>query len=220
MAHLAGGMWKALALLGFIAWQWFAHVAASEGTVGPLRLALLMLPLLALALWAVVNARRKLWWCLLLIAAAVLIYALARHGGYEYAAAAYGVPHAAINLFLLWFFARTLRPGTEALITRLAHRVHGELPPVMVTYTRRLTLAWCIFFAAQVVVSALLFAFVSVDAWSFFINVLNVPLVAVMFVAEYCYKVVRYRDYPHASIATAWRAFASDPSISPAAKVR
>ena len=211
-------MWKALALLGFVVWQWLAHLAAREETVGPLRLVLLMLPLVALAWWGIARARNKAWCYLLLIAAVALIYALAR-GDQEYAAAAYGVPHAAINLFLLGFFARTLRPGREALITRLARRVHGDLPPRMVTYTRRLTLAWCIFFAAQVAVSVLLFAFASVEAWSLFINVLNLPLVALMFVGEYCYKVVRYRDYPHASIATAWQAFVSDSSISPAPKV-
>jgi uncharacterized membrane protein len=213
-------MWKALTLLGFVAWQWLAHLAASEGSVGPLRLILLMLPLVALACWVVVHARDKTGWFLLLLAAGAITYALAREGGHDLAPAAYGVPHAAGNLFLLWFFGRTLRPGRDALITRLARRVHGGLPPDMEGYTRRLTVAWCVFFAAQVAVSVLLFAFASIDAWSIFINILNVPLVVLMFIGEYFYRVVRYRDFPHASIATAWRAFASDPSLSSGAKAR
>ena len=220
MGRKAGAVWKALAFLGFVSWQLLVHLAASKGVVGPLLLVLLALPLLALACWTAARARKKAWWCVILLASAALLYVLAKEGGSEIAVAAYGVPHAAINLFLLWYFARTLRPGTEALITRLARRVHGELPPVMEIYTRRLTVVWCVYFAAQVVVSLLLFTFTTVGTWSFFINVLNIPLLALMFVLEYCYKVIRYRDYPHASIATAWRAFASDRSLFPAGRLQ
>jgi len=213
-------MWKGLTLLGFVAWQWLAHLAASEGSVGTVRLILLMLPVLASACWVVARAREKKWWFLLLFAAGAITYALWREGGHDLAPAAYGVPHAACNLFLLWFFGRTLRPGGDALITRLARRVHGPLSLELEAYTRRLTLAWCVFFGGQVAVSVLLFAFVSIHAWSIFINILNVPLVALMFIGEYCYRVVRYRNFPHASIATAWRAFASDVSVSAGAKAR
>ena len=60
--------------------------------------------------------------------------------------------------------------------------------------------AWCLFFAAQVLISALLFTAASLDTWSLFVNVLNLPLVALMFAAEYLYRVTRYRHFPHASI--------------------
>lgn len=220
MDRHAGAIWKALAFLGFLSWQWLVHVSASEGVVGPLLLVLLTLPLLVLAWWAIARAQNKAGWFAVLLVAVALLYGLAKAGDGRLVVAACGVPHALINLLLLWLFARTLLPGSEALVTRLARRIHGELPPVMEVYTRRLTVFWCMFFAAQVVISIVLFTFGTIEAWSFFINVLNLPLVALMFVLEYCYKVVRYRNYPHASIATIWKAFVSDSSIFPAARAQ
>jgi uncharacterized membrane protein len=125
-----------------------------------------------------------------------------------------GLPHAAAYTFLLWLFGRTLQPGREALITAVARRFHGSLPVYMELYTRRLTGAWCVFFAAQLVLSALLLAFASLATWSLFVNVLNLPLVAAMFVGDYAFRVLRYRGYPHASIAQAMRAFASHLRVS------
>ena len=121
---------------------------------------------------------------------------------------ALAAPHAAIYCFLLWWFGRTLLRDREALITGVARRVHGSLTPEIEAYTRRVTLAWCVFFSAQIVASALLFAFASFEAWSLFVAVLNVPLLALMFAGEYLYRVMRYPDHPRASIARALRAFA------------
>lgn len=111
-----------------------------------------------------------------------------------------GVPHAAINLLLIWVFGRTLTGGRESLITGFARRVHGSLPPYIESYTRRVTLAWCVFFAAQVAGSAFLFVAAPLDTWSLFVNVLSLPLIILMFVAEYLYRIARFPDYPHASI--------------------
>ena len=119
-----------------------------------------------------------------------------------------GVPHAVVYVYLLWLFGRTLRRGAEPLITRLARQVRGSLSPAMEAYTRRLTLAWCTFFAGQLAASALLLALAPLEVWSFLINVLNLPLVALMFAGDYLYRVLRYRNDPQSSIVTAVRAFA------------
>jgi uncharacterized membrane protein len=104
-------------------------------------------------------------------------------------------------------FGRTLLQGREPLITGVARRVHGVLTPEIAAYTRRVTQAWCGFFAAQIVVSGLLFAFAPLEIWSLFVGVLNFPLVALMFCGEYLYRVMRYPDHPRTSIANAVRAF-------------
>ena len=121
---------------------------------------------------------------------------------------ALAVPHAAIYFFLLWLFGRTLLRGSEPLITGVARRIHGALAPEIEAYTRRVTLAWCCFFAAQIIASGLLFAFAPLEIWSLFVGVLNVPLIALMFAGEYLYRVMRYPDHPRASMASALRAFA------------
>jgi len=111
-----------------------------------------------------------------------------------------GVPHAAINILLAGVFGRTLLGDREALITGFARRVHGTLTADIERYTRRVTLAWCVFFSTQVLVSAILFAAVSLQTWSFFVTVLSAPLIALMFVAEYLYRILRFPDHAHASI--------------------
>ena len=118
-----------------------------------------------------------------------------------------GVPHAAINLFLLYFFGRTLKSDREALITGFARRAHGTLPPYTESYTRQVTMAWCVFFAAQVLLSAILFFIAPVDTWSLFVNVLSFPLIVLMFIAEYLFRITRFPDYPHVSIWQGVQAF-------------
>jgi uncharacterized membrane protein len=124
------------------------------------------------------------------------------------AAAVSGVSHAAAYLILFAYFARTLRAGREPLITRLARSVHGSLSPELVAFTRRVTVAWCTFFAAQVLVSMLLFAFAPFDFWSMFVNLLNIPLLVLMFVGDHLYRAIRLPDHPRPSIARILRAFA------------
>jgi uncharacterized membrane protein len=121
-----------------------------------------------------------------------------------------GLTHAVANFLLLWYFASTLRAGRESLVTRLARRVHGSLAPEMVVFTRRVTAAWCVFFAGQIVVSLLLLAFAPLEAWSAFINLINLPLIALMFACEYCYRALRFPNHPRASIARILRAYADD----------
>jgi uncharacterized membrane protein len=219
MRWRGGRFWSAVILLGCAGYQLLLHSVVSDTRPGLLHIALLLLPLLALACWGVSHSGRKYLWLLAIVVAAAVMYQL-EHQEKLSAAVIYGVPHAAAYCFLLWFFGRTLRHGKEPLISRLARRVHGGLPPYMEVYTRRVTAAWCVFFAAQLVVSALLFAFASLHAWSLFINIVSFPLVALMFAGEYLYRVTRYRNYPHASVARSIQAFAEDAAVSDSAKVR
>ncbi|HVA15606.1 MAG TPA: hypothetical protein VNF99_20335 [Stellaceae bacterium] len=107
-----------------------------------------------------------------------------------------GLPHAMAYSALLLGFGYTLLPGQEAILTRAVAAVRGPLPAEMIVHTRRVTLAWCCFFAAQLIGSVVLYFFAPLEVWSFFINVLNLPLVVLMFVAEGLYRFFRFRDFP------------------------
>ncbi len=109
--------------------------------------------------------------------------------------------HWAIYGGLLAAFGSTLRPGREALITSMARRLHGAISDELALYTRRVTWAWCAFFAAQLTASLSLFAFAPLVAWSFFVNVLDIPLVAAMFGAEYAFRINYLSDPPRHSLA-------------------
>ena len=119
-----------------------------------------------------------------------------------------GLPHALAYLGLLAYFGWSLQEGREDVVGAVARRVRGELPPAIAAYARRATKAWCVFFLGQVLVSGFLFAFASPSVWSLFVNVLNLPLVALMFAAEYAYRLTLFSDETHTPFAVAFRAFA------------
>lgn len=128
----------------------------------------------------------------------------------------YLLPHAGAYLFMLWLFGRTLMPGRETLITRLARHVHGTLPKDIERYTRQVTMAWCVFFAGMALTSLLLFLLAPLAVWSVFANLLNVPLLAAMFLGEYLYRILRYPNFSHASIRSTIRAFQKHGGSGPA----
>jgi hypothetical protein len=109
----------------------------------------------------------------------------------------------AIYASLLTTFALTLRPGHTPLVTAMAGRLHGtKLSDEVIRYTRGVTVAWCLFFAAQLLTSVLLFVFAPLTVWSFFVNVLDIPLLVAMFAGEYAYRLHALKDPPRHSLAT------------------
>src|SRR5215469_1039269 len=114
--------------------------------------------------------------------------------------AASGLPHALIYAALLTMFAATLRRGRAPLVTALARRMYAVVPEEMAVYTRRVTWAWCAFFAAQLATSLALFLFAPLVVWSFFVNVLNLPLLALMFIAEHSCRPFLLRNAPRHSL--------------------
>jgi uncharacterized membrane protein len=105
----------------------------------------------------------------------------------------YLLQHVAMFAALAAWFAASLRPGREPRVTRFARAASGALGPRALAYTRRVTLAWALFSAAMAAVSLLLFHFAPLAAWSLFANLLTLPLVGAMFIAEY---LVRLRACP------------------------
>jgi uncharacterized membrane protein len=211
MTPAAGAWWQAAAVLAFAACPWLAHVALTQDAGGALRFTLLLLPLIALAYWIIAHAGNKLLWLAILVIAAALIWALEQaRAGMWGLAFLYGAPHAAAYLVLLWVFGRTLRRGRDPLISQVARRVHGALAPEMEAYTRGVTVAWCLFFAGQVAVSVLLLALAPLEAWSLFVNLLNLPLLGLMFASEYLYRITRHPDHPRTTLPGMLRALARD----------
>ena len=104
-------------------------------------------------------------------------------------------------------FGRTLLAGHEPLVTRLALIVHKQLPPPILRYTRTVTIAWTLFFAAMGLLAILLYAFAPRAAWSAFINLLTLPCVVAMFVVEYIVRRLRFPWFGHASILAGVREF-------------
>lgn len=146
------------------------------------------------------------------LAGAIALFGLSWRSARDGLLAASAISHAAIYVGLLALFGRTLLAGREPLITWIARRIRGSLTDEMLVYTRRVTIAWCLFFAGQLAMSALLFAVAPPTVWSFFINVLDLPLVAAMFLTEYAYRLRKFWNYSHGSIADVVRVFSERPN--------
>ncbi len=97
----------------------------------------------------------------------------------------YFAQDSALNIALCLLFGRTLRQGRVPLCSRIACALHAHPSAHLLRYTRRVTVAWTIFFAAVVLLSTLLFFFAERMVWSSFANLLYWPLLIAMFALEY-----------------------------------
>jgi uncharacterized membrane protein len=150
-----------------------------------------------------------------MVVAAVAIIA-SRDAGGGVIVAASGIPHGTVNFVLLTVFGSSLLPGRVPLITAVSQRLSPRpLTQELHRYTRSVTLAWCCFFALELVASLLLLLFAPLAIWSFFVNVLTMPLVATMYFAEYTYRRLHFRYHEHRTILQVIEAFSSGEALKP-----
>jgi len=115
-----------------------------------------------------------------------------------------------ISLMLVLFatFGRSLLAGRKPLCVSFAEAIHGgTLPLSHVRYAYWVTVAWVIFFGVIAIISTLLFFFMPLTVWSFFVNFLTLPLVALMFIVEYLVRRYLLPDAPSAHILAAVKAY-------------
>lgn len=187
---------KSWRTLGWIAvgaacvlYAFLAHRAASTPSPGPFEAALLVTPLLTLALVLAWRSPRRAWWLALWAAACAGLVMAARRG----APAAQWVlllEHAGINASLAFAFGRTLLPGRRPLISGLAAIVHERLSPRVAGYTRAATWAWALYFGLTALASASLFVLAPLSVWSAFSTVFSLLFLAAMFAGEYLVRIV------------------------------
>ena len=159
------------------------HVNVS-GKPGALGAALAAMPVFGIALaMACSKASRQLG--LLLLGAGGLASwqwwaVIAQHSGFLF-----WIQDVGLMLVLLITFGRTLLRGRKPLCTQFAEMLHGPLEPAHERYARQVTVAWVVFFGVMAAISTLLFFLAPLAVWSLFANFLVVPLVALMFGAEF-----------------------------------
>ncbi len=210
---------KVLLVLLCVLYPWFAHSAVIANKAPSIRFVTSLIPVLGLTYVLVKRAYLTPFWA----AGVVVVGGLFAYFGSQAhwdPALSYGIPHAAINVFLFWLFASTLRDGETPLITRLAQRVHGTLTPEIVRYTRGVTAAWAGFFIAQIGISLLLYFFTPFSVWLVFITFLTFPLLAFMFLLEYIFRRLFHPSHPRVPVRKAIAAFSKDFAASREADVR
>ena len=204
-------MAKVFVLVLFISYQIMLHTFIVSEQVEMWHLVLVFSPMLAVAVWVLLRLTGRAWRPLLLISLGALAYfTLSGNYGRIGLLALNGLIHATLNLFLLWFFGRTLLEGKEPLITQIANHINGPLEPEIVVYTRQVTIAWCTFFALEIFTSLALYFFAPLSYWSLFINVLDLPLLILMFVAEHIFRRVRFPNHTRTSMMKVIEVYSKD----------
>jgi len=111
-------------------------------------------------------------------------------------------------------FGLSLRAGRVPLCTRFADKVHGPLSREEFIYSRRVTAAWTLFFVALGLVTLGLFEFAPLPVWSFFANFCAIPLIGLMFVAEYAVRRWALPQGERRGILAAIRVYFAGPNLS------
>lgn len=210
-ATVRAGRWIGLGVLStypFVMHTIFVLAGSSvAGTV------LILAELALVSAVAILQFRRRLALVLAALGGGVMIV-LFRDAASGVIVAVSGIPHAVTNAGLLTVFASSLLSGRKPLITTLAERLNlAPLTPELTLYTRSVTLAWCCFFALELVASLFLLLLAPLATWSFFVNVLTLPLVVAMFLGEDSYRRLRFRSYRHRTILQVIEAFSTGEAL-------
>lgn len=87
------------------------------------------------------------------------------------------------------FFASSLLPGEDPVITRMCRIVRGDaLPDGLEEYARALTWGWAILPASLALAGLAVFAVAGIAAWSWMTNVLSPLVLVAYFVGEHLYR--------------------------------
>lgn len=127
----------------------------------------------------------------------------------------YLAEHVAIHLFLAFTFGMTLRRGARPLIARLAERVHDGLTPAMERYTRKVTLAWTVYFCAMAALSIAIHALAPFKAWATFANLLTPLALIAMFIGEYTLRYRLHPEFERASLKDMLRVYSQSRRSAP-----
>ncbi len=199
MTDSAGWGVKVITVAAVVAYPFVLHFCVVKNAGGPFGIGLALLPVVSYVFWLMRNTKHALRTALILVVGALLL-GLAWSAKWIDFSVSYFLEHLLFNSLLMILFGSSLLPGREPLISSLARRVHGSLPVEIAAYTVGVTWAWAIYFATTIVISLLLYFFAPLTVWSFFANVLGIPLAILLFVGEYFYRIRSIPNFPHVSI--------------------
>ena len=197
------GLGIAALLIGYSVLAHHTHESPQQGSLSA------VLAITPALLFALLLAWRSPQRTLMLGALGLVLAALwvGRSALTRHSEIVFWLQYVGIQLILFITFGRTLLVGRQPLCTRFAEAVHPPLTPQQEVYSRKVTVAWTLFFAAMATAATLLFFLAPCTAWSVFAHFLTLPLVALMFVVEYWVRRRVLPDMQHADILEGVRVF-------------
>jgi len=174
----------AAVVLFFIAYSALSHYSNLNPQAHDLRTVLALAPMLTLGLALLWRWSGAL---IALLAAAATAYLLRTFWPLfaQNFSIVYLIQQAGFYSIMAYTFGRSLLNTRVPLCTELADRVHGPLSALELRYTRSVTIAWVVFFLLNLAATFLLYRFAPLRIWSLFVNFCSLPLILLMFVAEY-----------------------------------
>ncbi len=179
----------------------------------------LLAPMLLVVAFGAWRTGRRLWSAVAAGIAAVLAWQAVWGGGFA-PERLYLLQHLGIHLFLAAVFGATLRRGAVPLITQLAGRVHASaLTPAMHAYTRKVTIAWTLYFLTMAALSVGIYTSLAFATWATFANLLTPLALVLMFAAEFGLRYRLHPEFERSTIRDAIRAYSQvrEPPQAPPA---
>lgn len=183
-----------------------SHLAMVHAGTSVLTLAIVLGPWIVLAIAGLWSSGHRWSAACATVAAIVLLVPAIRGEGLD-PRLFYLLQHAGAHLGLGLWFASTLLPGRQPLITALAQRLHGALDATHARYTRRVTQAWVAYFFAMAATSVALFVGGNFQQWSFFANLLTPVAAVLLFAGEYLLRYRLHPEFERVSLADGIRAY-------------
>jgi len=182
------------------------HRVNASGQPGILGAFLAMMPVFLIGVAMLSNTRARMGGLLLLGLCGLVFWmawpTIAHHSGLLF-----WLQDMGLLLALLATFGRTLVGGRTPLCVTFAEMVHGSLSAAHERYARQVTVAWVVFFGLLAAISTLLFLLTPLTVWSVYANFMVLPLVALVFVAEYLVRRRVLSDAEHGHILDAVNAY-------------
>lgn len=193
MGRITADRIKAIVLLLLLGLDLFlANILSPKGEVSAAIVVLAFLPITLIlldVLWHTAGKRIALAVAALIVIGGVLFLPTLK----TQISLIYLLQNLTANLLLGFWFGRSLWRNRQPVCTQFAGMLHPRMTPLLVRYTTRVTQAWTAFFFTMAGISILLYLFAPITIWSIFANSLTLPLLALMFGAEY---LVRRRILP------------------------
>lgn len=89
-----------------------------------------------------------------------------------------------VSILMLGVFAYTLW-RSPPMIERIARLTEPNLPPAAVRYTRKVTMVWCMFFAANAAMATITVLWMKFEIWTLYNGLISYLLMGILFAVEF-----------------------------------
>ncbi len=128
--------------------------------------------------------RERLWWlCVASLAGLIYVLLLFASGN----STLLKLYPTGVSIFLLGVFASSLL-FPPSLVQRFAVAAGMEVTPRSIAYTRNVTLLWCGFFLANILITSFIAVRASMEVWTLYNGFISYVLIGLIFLAEFVYR--------------------------------